>query len=238
MYAVVPGKRPREFAQVQNGLIYLQTELTRGLDGDSDHLCKFQEVVRRADKEPCLRLEDSRERSESWSSGNLPLGTQVPLTLLGGLVGAAAVAAAAEIQKSINVRRCLDSFLPEPCLKLIRSGQVRGLQGIMDDKNVAVKDFLTFFGGTEGDSKVVENFCIIRLPDWNDTRLEIYCVKLEASFESIRALWMHEDKVSLHAEYKMRAYSASRSGLLSLSFKDPRAIQQSVQDWLDEAITF
>ena len=237
MYAVVPGQRPRELAQVTSGLIYLQTELTRGLGGDGDQLYCFQEVTRRADSEPCLQLLDSRERSDSWSSGNLPLGAQVPLTFLGGFVGAAVAATAGNVQKSINVKRCLEGFLPEPCLEVIRSGQIRGLQGVMDDRNVAVKDFLTFFGGAESDSKVVETFRIMRIPDWNDTRLEIYYVKLEASFTSVRALWMHEDKVSLHAEYKMKTYSASRSGLLSLASRDPRAIQQSVQDWLNEAIT-
>ena len=234
MYAVVPGQIPTEIPQVQNGLIYLQTELTRGLYGD-DNLYKFQEVVRRADKEPCLQLEDSRECSESWSSGNLPLSAQVPLTML-GVVGAVAAGVGAASTGSINVRRCLGSFLPEPCLQVIRSGQITSLQGIMDDRNVAVKDFLSLFGGTEGDSKVVEKFAIVRLPDWDKTRLEVYYVKLEASFNSIRALWMHEDKVTLHAEYKMRVYMASRAGLLSLASKDPRDIQQCVQDWLDEAI--
>jgi hypothetical protein len=157
------------------------------------------------------------------------------MTLLGGgLLGAAASAIP---QRSINVKRCLDSFLPEPCLEVLRSGQIRSLQGIMNDRNVAVKDFLTFFGGSESDHEVVESFRIIRLPDWNDTKLEIYYVKLEANFESVRALWMHEDKVSLRARYKMRKYSASRGGLLSRINQDPRAIQKSVQDWLNEAIT-
>ena len=232
MYAVLPRKKPSGLDQVQSGLIYLQTELTKGLSGDD--LRKFQEIARRAEREPCLRLEDSRERSDSWSSENLPLAAQVPMTMLGG--GLLSVVAS-KPQKSINVKRCLESFLPEPCLEVIRSGQIRSLQGIMDDRNVAVKDFLTFFGGSESDHEVVESFRIIRLPDWDDTKLEIYYVKLEAHFESVRALWMHEDKVSLHAQYKMRKYSASRGGLLSRIDKDSRAIQKSVQDWLNEAIT-
>ena len=236
MYAVVPPQRPNELALVQTGLLYLQTELTRGLIGDD--LYKYQEVVSRAELEPALKFECSSEHSDSWSSGNLPLSAQVPLTLFGGWVGAAAAAAAAPVQKSINVRSCLEGFLPDPCVEVIRSGQVRALQGIMDDRNVAVKDFLTLFGGAESDNKVVEKFCIMRLSDWNNTKLEIYYVKVEATFESVRALWMHEDKVELRAEYKMRSYSASRSSLKTLAeAKDSRVIQQEIEEWLNEAIT-
>ena len=236
MYAVVPRQKPTELELVQSGLLYLQTELTRGLVGND--LSKYQEVIRRADQKAILKFEHSEKYNDSWSSSNLPLATQVPLTLLGGFVGATVAAAAAPIQPSLNVGRCLAGFLPDPCMEVIRSGQITALQGIMDDRNVAVKDFLTLFGGAESDNKVVEKFCIMRLLDWNDTKLEVYYVKIEASFESVRALWMHEDKVKLHAEYEMRRYSASRGNLRSIAeAKDSYTIQQSIEEWLNEAIT-
>ena len=233
MYALLPPQRKHELTQVQNGLVYLQTELTRGLSGDD--LRMYQEVIRRADREPSLRLVESEERSKSWSSKNLPLTTQVPLTVVS--VGAL-TPVTMKPPESVNVKRCLESFLPGPCMEVIRSGQIGSLQGIMNDSNVAVKDFFTFFGGTERGRRAVKSFHIIRLSDWNDPKIEIYYVNLEARFDSTRALWMHEDKVSLRAEYKKKVYSASRDGLLSRLVVDPYVVQMSVQSWLNGAITY
>ena len=219
---------------VQNGLLYLQTELTRGLSGDD--LRKYRETIRRADREPSLRLVNSEENSRFWSSKNLPLTTQVPLTVLSA---GALTPLTMKPPESVNVQGCLESFLPGPCImEVIRSGKMGSLQGIMNDSNVSVKDFSTFFGGTERGREAVESFNIIRVSDWNDPKIEIYYIKLEARFDSTRAFWMHEDKVTLRAEYKKKVYSASRDGLLSRLVVSPYAIQMSVQSWLNGAITY
>ena len=218
MIAQIPARgRPTELTQLQTGLFRLQSELTSGLASNDD---QYEEVVRRAEAEPCLRLVYSDEKHDSLSREDPSLMDQ----FLRG--------ASTPTLESPNVKRFLAGFLPKPCLQAIESGAVQGLEGIVAKRGVAVNDFTGWFHGTASDNKEVKQFRIIRFPDWNDTRLEVYNVRLEAKFESRRALWKHSDKISLDAEYKMRVYSASRSGLISRS----QGAEQIVMKWIADAM--
>ena len=182
MYSVVPEGQLARNSQHKERLLEVQSKLVQHTL--SNQLKQFNYAVNQAEQIPSLTEVASNEQEDYWT-----------------------ITTSRRVSENIAVRGKLASFLPKPAMDLIESGVVSDLQGIMDDRNVPVTSFLTVFSGTRSADKCFQEFGFVRIPDWDEPLIEIYYVRLEAHFESHRYfLWMHEDKNTLSAEFKMKRY--------------------------------
>ena len=206
MYSVVPVGQLARNSRCKERLLEVQSKLVQHTLGNQ--VRQFNYAVSQAEKLPSLTEVDSNEQKDYWT-----------------------IATSGRVSENITVRDKLTSFLPKPVMDLIESGVVSDLQGIMDDRNVPVTSFLTVFSGTRSADKCFQEFGFVRIPDWDEPLIEIYYVCLEAHFKSHRYfLWMHEDKNTLSAEFKMKRYRLKiipETPHLANVYQNPRRTRKS-----------
>ena len=206
MYSVVPVGQLARNSRCKERLLEVQSKLVQHTLGNQ--VRQFNYAVSQAEKLPSLTEVDSNEQKDYWT-----------------------IATSGRVSENIAVRDKLTSFLPKPVMDLIESGVVSDLQGIMDDRNVPVTSFLTVFSGTRSADKCFQEFGFVRIPDWDEPLIEIYYVCLEAHFKSHRYfLWMHEDKNTLSAEFKMKRYRLKiipETPHLANVYQNPRRTRKS-----------
>ena len=134
-------------------------------------------------------------------------------------------------EAGIKVSDILLKFLPKAVVASVTK-DFDDLQSIMDDSGAGMNDFTTFFYNKKHQERTILEFAILRLPAWDVSYFEVYYLKIAASFNGERILFVEVNKNELNCEYQYAKFSALTDTLIEYMKENEEQAKKDIDDWL------
>lgn len=133
------------------------------------------------------------------------------------------------IDQKMCVKDVLETVLPAAVMESI-TPKLKAIQDIMDG-SPKIKSFTSFWYSHESGNKHVAQFCIVRIPNWDICKFEIYFVDIKASFSGQAVFGIASITNSMEVRYCFQQYSASTDFLLKEMETNPDQVQDEMEEW-------
>ena len=110
-------------------------------------------------------------------------------------------------------------------------GKMPAIQGIIDG-SAKIKGFTSFWWSRESGSKHVAQFCINRIPNWGESRFEVYFVDITATFSSTAVCGISSTSTYMEARFNYLQYTTNTAKLLQeIRTTDVDQVRNEMEEW-------
>ena len=136
-------------------------------------------------------------------------------------------------QSDIDVETALKSILPTSVFETLKQNKdFPAIQELVEG-TVKMDKFSDFVFIDESGDRCIVEFAILRTANLDECKLEVYYVKLTASFSAHGMLGMYKTSRDMSAKYCFNEYTVLTHVLLSVKPNDQKKERQEMQKWYD-----